>query len=182
LPESAWETLEVRPGEKGPLVVQVVRTLVQARTEGRVSDVAELLVVFRERQGDGTWKHDYLLSNGALDTPKAEFARVFKAQHRIEECLQRAKSQAGLADYQVQTWEGWHHHQTLSLLATWFLTQETRRGKNPDARVDGPAGAGVDRWLVESRRRPSSVGADAPNHEPAFEAQRGGAALSLAPA
>ena len=65
-------------GEKGPLVVQAVRTLVQARTEGRVSDVAEVLVVFRERQGDGTWKHDYLLSNAPLATPLAEFARVFK--------------------------------------------------------------------------------------------------------
>ena len=38
-------------GEKGPVVVQAVWTLVQARTEGRASDVAELLVVFRERQG-----------------------------------------------------------------------------------------------------------------------------------
>jgi len=63
LAESAWETAEVRDGEKGPLVVQVTWTLVQARTEGRVSDVPELLVVFRERQGDGSCKHDYLLSN-----------------------------------------------------------------------------------------------------------------------
>jgi SRSO17 transposase len=46
----------------------------------------------------------------------AEFARVFKAQHRIEECLRRAKGEAGLADYQVRTWAGWHHHQTLKAL------------------------------------------------------------------
>jgi SRSO17 transposase len=142
LPETAWQTVEVRDGEKGPVVVQVVWTLVQAHTEGRVSDVAELLVVFRERQGDGTWKHDYLLSNAVLGTAVTEFARVFKAQHRIEECLQRAKGEAGLADYQVRTWAGWHHHQTLALLATWFLTQETRRGKNPDAGADGPPSRG----------------------------------------
>ncbi len=138
LPAGAWQTVEVRDGEHGPVVVQVAWTLVQARTQGRLSDVAELLVVFRERQGDGTWKHDYLLADAPLDTPLAEFARVFKAQHRIEECLQRAKGEAGLADYQVRTWEGWHHHQTLSLMATWFLTQETRRGKNPDPCADGP--------------------------------------------
>ena len=48
----------------------------------------------------------------------AEFARMFKAQHRIEECLRRVKGKAGLADCQVRTWEGWHHHQALSLLAT----------------------------------------------------------------
>ncbi len=104
--EGAWQTVEVRAAEKGPVQVQAVWTLVQARTEGRASDVAEVLVVFRERQGDGTWKHDYLLSNAPLATPSAEFARVFKAEHRIEECLQRAKSEAGLADYQVRTWRG----------------------------------------------------------------------------
>src|SRR6202043_3937760 len=85
--EEAWQTIEVRAGEKGPVEVQVVWTLVQARTEGRASDAAEVLVVFRERQGDGTWKHDYLLSNASLTTPLAEYARVFKAEHRIEECL-----------------------------------------------------------------------------------------------
>ena len=59
-----------------------------------------------------------------------------KAAHRIEECFKRAKGEAGLADYQVRNWIAWHHHQTLSLLAAWFLNQETRRGKNPDPRTD----------------------------------------------
>ena len=80
--------------------------------------------------------------------PWAEWARVAKAEHRIEECLQRAKSEAGLGDYQVRTWMGWHHHLTLSLLAVWFLAGATRRGKNPDAGVDGAAGSGVDREPV----------------------------------
>ena len=59
---------------------------------------------------------------------------MFKAEHRIEDCLRRAKGEAGLADYQVRTWKGWHHHQTLALMATWFLTQETRRGKKKEPR------------------------------------------------
>ena len=80
MPDEAWETIEVRAGEKGPLVVQAVWTLVQARTEGQPSEAAEFLVVFREPQGDGTWKHDYLLSNAPLPTPLKEFARVFKAR------------------------------------------------------------------------------------------------------
>jgi SRSO17 transposase len=145
VPEAAWQALEVRPGARGPVTLQAVWTLVQARTEGRVSDVAEVLVVFRERQGDGTYKHDYLLSNACLTTPLAEYARVFKAQHRVEECLQRAKGEAGLGDYEVRTWRGWHHHQALALVAAWFLTQEARRGKKMDAGVDGAAGTGADR-------------------------------------
>ena len=62
-----------------------------------------------------------------------ELARVAKAAHRIEECLQRSKSEVGLADYEVRHWRGWHHHQTLSLMATWFLVLETDRGKKMDA-------------------------------------------------
>ena len=182
LPETAWRTVEVRDGERGPVVVQVAWTLVQARTEGRVSDVAELLVAFRERQGDGSWKHDYLLSNAPLGTPVAEFARVFKAQHRIEECLKRAKGEAGLADYQVRTWEGWHHHQALSLVATWFLTQETRRGKKADASADGAAGAGADRRSAEPGVGLPAAGVDSPQGEPPFASQRRSATLSLATA
>jgi SRSO17 transposase len=182
LPTTAWQTVEVRDAEKGPVVVQIAWTLVQARTEGRVSDVAETLLVFRERQGDGTWKHDYLLSNAPLVTPVAEFARVFKAQHRIEECLQRAKGEAGLADYQVRTWEGWHHHQTLALLATWFLTQETRRGKNPHPGADVAAGAGDACRLAEPAVGLSSAGTYSPDDEPPFAAQRRSTTLSLATA
>jgi SRSO17 transposase len=133
LPTSAWQTIEVRPGEKGPLTTQIVKRRVRAKGE-RATGPEEVLVVTRDQQADGSIKHDYYLSNAAAETPLQEFARVAKAEHRIEECIKRAKKEAGLADYEVRTWQGWHHHQTLSLLATWFLIKETRRGKKLDTR------------------------------------------------
>jgi SRSO17 transposase len=123
-PEKAWISINVRDGEKGPIVVQVLKGRVQTKL-GRRNGPEETLVVFREVQGDGSIKHDYGLSNAPFKTPAKEFARVLCAEHRVEECLKRAKSEAGLADYEVRTWEGWHHHQTLSLIASWFLTWET---------------------------------------------------------
>jgi SRSO17 transposase len=133
-----WTRIEVRPGEKGPLVVEAVKARVQAKL-GRRNGPEETLVVFRERQGRKTLKHDYCLSNAPFDTPLREFARVLSAEHRIEESLRRAKGEAGLAQYQVRTWNGWHHHQALTLLATWFLTQEKRRGEKSSP---VPLGAG----------------------------------------
>jgi hypothetical protein len=70
----------------------------------------------------------------------------------------------------------------LALLATWFLTQETRRGKNPDTGADRAASAGADRRLVEPRHAMSSAGAYSPHDEPPFAAQRASSALSLAAA
>jgi SRSO17 transposase len=143
--ESAWTKIDVRDGEKGPLVLEVVKCRVQARTETGGTGPDELLFLTRDRQADNTYKLDYYLSNAAPGTPLKELAWVAKAEHRIEECLKLAKGEAGLGDYQVRTWRSWHHHQTLSLLAAWFLNQETRRGKNPDSRADVSAVASTDR-------------------------------------
>jgi hypothetical protein len=98
-------------------------------------------VVVRSEE-KGKLKYDYHLSNADRTTPLEEFARVAKAEHRIEESLKRGKSEAGLGDYQVRNWLGWHHHMTLSLLAAWFLVGETQRGKKSGAGADGAASAG----------------------------------------
>jgi SRSO17 transposase len=97
-----------------------------------------MLVVVRFVDG-GVLKHDYHLSNAAPGTPLAEFARVAKASHRIEECLKRSKGEAGLGEYQVRNWRGWHHHMALSLIATWFLVVEARRGKNDSMKAGAAA-------------------------------------------
>jgi SRSO17 transposase len=180
LPDSSWEAVEVRDGAKGPLIVQVARTLVQAKTEGKVSDVAETLVVFRTSQEDGSWKHDYLLSQVVVGVSSQEFARVFQAGHQIEQCLKDCKSEAGLGDSQVRTWEGWHHHQVLSLVATWFLKKEARRGKNPDAGVDASATASADSGCARSAAQGLSGEAGEPYREPPFASQREGPLLPLA--
>ena len=77
---------------------------------------------------NGVENRNYL-SNALADTSLEELARVAKAEHRIEECFKCAKSEVGLADYEVRTGIGWHHHQTNAILAAWFLTMELRRGK-----------------------------------------------------
>jgi SRSO17 transposase len=58
-----------------------------------------------------------------------ELARVITAGACIEASFTRGKSEAGMDEYQVRTWEGWHHHMALALLAVWFLIGETHRGQ-----------------------------------------------------
>ena len=134
LADEAWQRIDVRDGSKGPLVVEVVKRRVVSRTHRRQQGDEELVVVIRSRDRDNQQvvQGDYSLSNALPETPLWAFARVAKAAHRMEECLQRSKSEAGLADYEGRNWTGWQHHQTLSLLATWFLERETHRGKKMD--------------------------------------------------
>jgi SRSO17 transposase len=131
LDNAVWQRIDVRDGSKGALIVEAVKRRVVSRTHRRQPGDEEMLVVIRYRDRDQheVVKVDYYLSNAAPETPLWEFARVAKAEHRIEECIHRSKSEAGLADYEVRHWTGWQHHQTLSLLATWFLVRETEREK-----------------------------------------------------
>ncbi len=123
----------MRDGEKGPLTVKALKRHVETGKRGRSTDAEEVLVVIRYQDRDSVVvKTDYYLSNADPQTPLSEFCRAAKAEHRVEECLQRSKSQAGLADYEVRNWIGWHHHQTLSLLASWYLNVETRRAEKKD--------------------------------------------------
>lgn len=165
LAEKDWTVIDVRDGAKGPIIVEAVKRPVVGRTNKGQEGHEEVLVVIRYKDRDNrrVVKTDYYLSNGTFDTELAEFVRAAKAEHRIEECIQRSKSEAGLADYEVRTWRGWHHHQTLSLLATWFLVTEARRGKKihagdygsptPRGHLANPAKAVRMRYSLASSRR-----------------------------
>jgi SRSO17 transposase len=129
LPSGAWRRIEVVDGERGPQFVDLVTRRVVARTDrGRIRP-EELLVIIRDPDEGGATRHDYHLSSSPPETLPRELARVAKAEHRVERCLQRGKGEVGLADSQVRSWSGWRHHQALSLIAAWFLIQATRRGK-----------------------------------------------------
>jgi len=153
LGDDAWRRVDVRDGAKGPLVVDIVKRRVVSRTPRRQQGDEEMVVVlrYRDRDNQQVVKVDFSLSNAAPETPLWQFARVAKAEHRIAECLQRSKSEAGLADYEVRHWTGWHHHQTLSFLATWFLVTETERGKKMDASDDVTTDTGGHRGDLVQR-------------------------------
>ena len=138
LPEDAWTRLKVRDGEKGPLEIEITTCPVQTKIGQRNMAYDETLVITRCLDEEGVTKYDFYLSNAAHKTPAKEFARVAIAAHRVEEAIKRSKSQTGLAHYEVRNWRGWHHHQVLSLMATWFLVCESHRGKKMDTGNHGP--------------------------------------------
>ena len=133
----------MRDGEKGPVAIEMVIRRVQTRLERKRMGPEEWLVVTRRPLSDDHTMeprasrdatdqdtrhryHYYLspasVSGAELQEPSLEeLARVIKAGACIEASFQRGKGEVDMDEYQVRTWQGWHHHMALSLLAVWFL-------------------------------------------------------------
>lgn len=119
-PTSRWRRIEVRPGEKGPLLVDVLHAEVELRDKSH-----ERLLVIRTVESEP--KIHYSLSNAAPSVPVEEIVDAHDDRHRIEEMFELGNGEVGLDHYEVRSWIGWHHHMTLSLLALWFLVLEQQR-------------------------------------------------------
>lgn len=174
-----WTRIKVRDAEKGPLEVEVVVCRVQTKIKRRMMQYDEMLVIIRSLDEEGVTKYDYYLSNAPSNTPLKEFARVAVAAHRIEEAIKRGKREAGLSDYEVRNWRGWHHHQILSLIATWFLASEARRGKKIHT---GDNGSTSPRWycdVVTGRLPMRNTHQDCLEQNTPIGAKRNGKVLSL---
>ena len=100
-------------------------------------NIGEQWLLIRRAVGDKT-EWTYALSNAPEDTPLQDLVAVALARHPIEQLLQEAKSDAGLADYEVRYWHSWYRHITLSLMAhTWLtLIRHRQREKKSLARMD----------------------------------------------
>src|SRR6266699_3711985 len=151
LPADVWTHVTVRDGEKGPVAIEMVRRRVQTRLERKRTGPEEWLVVTRRpltadrlvearasrdaTDQDARHRYQYYLTptEGAKVAWKepslAALARVIKAGTCMEASFPRGKSAVGMDAYQVRTWEGWHHHMALSLMAVWFLIGAPHRGQ-----------------------------------------------------
>jgi SRSO17 transposase len=151
LDAEVWTYLTVQDGEKGLVEIEMVKCRVQTRIERKRTGPEEWLVVTRRpleedrtlepkaspnaTDQDVRYRYHYYLtptcvSEMELEKPSlSELARVIKAGACIEASFKRGKGEVGMDEYQVRTWQGWHHHMALSLMAVWFLIGETRRGQ-----------------------------------------------------
>jgi SRSO17 transposase len=165
-PASRWKTIKVRDGTKGPLTVRALKRRVQTKDEdGRVGPTETLTVIRRLGAEPQTW---YTLSNARRAERRATLVRVHSERHRIEEMLQEGKGEVGLADYEVRSWVGWHHHMTLSLLALWFVTRQRRRLGGENTGADAATGAAD---LQRPAARPAAgAGADRRASQPSAAA------------
>lgn len=127
-PDTAWQRIKLREGEKGALEAQYLHTLVWV-WDGTEPQARRWHLLVRREIGAREISH-YCLSNAPFETPLQRLAQVQAQRFFIEHSFREAKSECGMADYQVRRWDAWHHHMALVMLATLFLVKQKMQGRS----------------------------------------------------
>ena len=79
----------------------------------------ETWLILRRNEGEKEMKFQF--SNASADTTIKRLGQMSGNRYWIERAFQDAKGNAGMADYQVRSWTGWHHHMVMTMLAMLFI-------------------------------------------------------------
>lgn len=124
-----WHLLTVAEGAQGPRIHLFAARRVWESREGLPG--RECWLVLR-RNPDGSEPKHYL-SNAPADTPLLMLAQVGAKRWPIETEFQLEKNETGLDEYEVRSWQGWHHHITMALLAGILLLSLQQEWGEKDA-------------------------------------------------
>jgi SRSO17 transposase len=117
-----WQTVAVRDGTKGPLMLSAHKARVWV-WDGASDDPIERTLVITRNPADNKIK--YSLSNADyFDTSIHRLTYMQAQRYWVERAFQEAKSELGMSDYQVRKWNAWHHHMALVMLALAFIVKE----------------------------------------------------------
>jgi SRSO17 transposase len=117
-PDSRWQRLTVAAGEKGPRVYDWAYQRVR---ESRKGDFGPWVWLLARRSISDDTEIAYYLAYAPPDTSLLTLAQVAASRYTVEQCIEEAKGETGLDEYEVRYWHSWHRHITLSMMAhTWL--------------------------------------------------------------
>lgn len=120
-PEAAWQTVTLRDSTKGELTARVLHRLVWL-WDGEEEQARQWHLIVRDECEDQP-RCKYSLSNASRHTSVKRLAFMQSQRYWVERALQEAKSQSGLAEYQVRSWTSWHHHMAMVMLVQLFMLE-----------------------------------------------------------
>jgi SRSO17 transposase len=116
-----WETRAIAEGAKGPAIADIKCTrCVSSRKINRLFMPGAEIWVYIRRYEDGTIK--YFVSNAPTDTSQATLDKLATMRWSIEQCFQECKSYLGMAHYETRSYQAWHRHMLMVMIAHLFTT------------------------------------------------------------
>ena len=121
---------KIRNIQRGGLVVYFAAIRVFINSESNPMPRECWLLVRKELDGSDI---KFTLSNSPPDTDIDILAERQSRRYWVERALEDAKGLAGLDQYRVTGWRGWHHHTTMVMLAMlYLLTIKTCLGEHAE--------------------------------------------------
>jgi SRSO17 transposase len=163
LPEDAWSHILWREGTKGPM--QGRFAAIKVRPSHGYADGADLepvIWLLIEWPAGAKEPTKYWLSNLSDEASLRELVYWAKIRWWVEQNYQQLKDDLGLDHFEGRSYNGWHHHVTLTMIAFGFLVMEGFRVKknywvDPPSRKERVAEDTADPpWLLPHVRKTSS--------------------------
>lgn len=119
-----WKRLAVMQGEKGPIEYDWTRVQVVESRDQRPGPDVWLLA--RRSLSDPT-QVAYYLAYAPVRTSFETLIRIASTRYTVEQCIEEAKGETGLDEYEVRFWHSWYRHVTLSMMAhAWLASVRLR--------------------------------------------------------
>src|SRR6266516_1389074 len=123
-PARAWKRMAVVEGEKGPIEYHWARKLV---VESRDQLPGPNVWLLARRSISDRKQVAYYLAYAPAKSSKATLAYVASQRYTVEQCIEEAKGETGLDEYEVRFWHSWYRHVTLSMMAHAWLASIRRQ-------------------------------------------------------
>ncbi len=114
-----WQCMSAGAGSKGPRLYNWARV----ELEDAGIALSRHYLVIRQSMETGEKAPDtaYVLVFAPVGTTLQKMVEVIGDRWTVEECFKIGKSDVGLDEYEVRSWQGWYRHITFCMLAMAFL-------------------------------------------------------------
>jgi SRSO17 transposase len=120
--------LKLRDTTRGPLKVRALRFPVYV-WDREASQACRFFLLATQILGPKA-ETKISLSNAPETMKLKTLAWMQLQRYWVERAFEDAKSECGMADYQVRKWSAWHHHMALVMMAMLFMLNERVRHKD----------------------------------------------------
>lgn len=119
LDRSQWKRMYIRDTERGELWSLLAFLRVYPVVDELPGKETWLIL----RKDECVKKLKYQYCNAPSNTPIERLAEMSHSRYWMERAIQDAKGEAGLDEYELRSWRGWHHHMTMTILSMLFLLE-----------------------------------------------------------
>ena len=119
--QDQWEIVQVRDGVKGKMKVCFHRKEVWIWDENKDYTQCYSLILRKETDGSDI---KYSFTNAPQACSSQKLAYMQGQRYFVEKTFKEGKNQVGMGDYQVRSWDGFHRHIAICMMALNFIMEQ----------------------------------------------------------